>query len=32
LANLFYTRGRKVSRVVIYFDRERGFVDLGLEQ
>ena len=29
-ANLFHVRGGKVSRVVIYLDRERAFADLGL--
>ena len=29
-ANLFHVRGSKVSRVVIYLDRERALADLGL--
>jgi hypothetical protein len=31
-ANLFHVGGGKVSRVVIYLDRERAFADLGLEK
>jgi hypothetical protein len=29
-ANLFHVGGGKVSRVVVYLDRERAFADLGL--
>jgi len=29
-ANLFHVGGGKVSRVVIYLDRERAFAELGL--
>jgi ketosteroid isomerase-like protein len=31
-ANLFHVREGKVTRLVIYFDRERAFVDLGLSE
>ncbi|MGA2452161.1 MAG: hypothetical protein ABSG93_01470 [Solirubrobacteraceae bacterium] len=30
-ACLFHFRGRKVKKVVVYFDRERGLADLGLQ-
>jgi ketosteroid isomerase-like protein len=30
-ANLFHIRDGKVTRLVLYLDRERGFADLGLE-
>jgi ketosteroid isomerase-like protein len=29
-ADLFYVKGGKVTRLVVYFDREHGFADLGL--
>ena len=29
-ANLFHIRGAKVMRLVVYFDRDRAFADLGL--
>jgi ketosteroid isomerase-like protein len=29
-ANLFHVRGGKVTRLVLYFDRDRAFVELGL--
>lgn len=29
-ANLFHIRGGKVKRLVLYWDRERAFADLGL--
>ena len=29
-ANLYHVRGGKVTRLVIYMDRERAFADLGL--
>jgi ketosteroid isomerase-like protein len=31
-ANLFHFRGGKVTRLVVYWDRERAFVDLGLKE
>ena len=31
-ANLFHVRGGKVSRLVLYWDREQAFADLGLEE
>ena len=31
-ATVFQIRGGKVTRLVIYFDRERAFVDLGLSE
>jgi hypothetical protein len=30
VANLFHLRGDKVTRVVVYLDREQAFADLGL--
>jgi hypothetical protein len=29
-ARLFHIRGGRVTRLVVYFDRERAFADLGL--
>ena len=29
-AGLFHVRGGKVTRLVVYFDAERAFADLGL--
>jgi hypothetical protein len=31
-ANLFHVRGRKVTRLVLYSDRERAFAELGLSE
>jgi ketosteroid isomerase-like protein len=31
-ANLFHVREGKVTRLVIYFDRNRAFADVGLEE
>jgi ketosteroid isomerase-like protein len=31
-ANLFHIRGGKITRLVIYFDRERALADLGLKE
>jgi ketosteroid isomerase-like protein len=31
-ANLFHLRAGKVSRLVVYFDREQGLADLGLKE
>jgi ketosteroid isomerase-like protein len=31
-ANLFHVRGSKVTRLVLYWDRERAFTDFGLEE
>jgi hypothetical protein len=30
LAHVFHVRGERVTRLVVYFDRERAFADLGL--
>jgi ketosteroid isomerase-like protein len=31
-ANLFHVRGSKVTKLVLYWDRERAFADLGLDE
>jgi ketosteroid isomerase-like protein len=31
-ANLFHVRGGKVSKLVLYWDRERAFADFGLSE
>jgi ketosteroid isomerase-like protein len=31
-AALFHVRGNKVTRLILYLDRERGLADLGLEE
>lgn len=30
IAHVFHVRGKRVTRLVVYFDRERAFADLGL--
>jgi hypothetical protein len=31
-ATVFHIRGGKVTRLVVYFDREHAFADLGLSE